>query len=59
MKIVLQEIYVTLAKFALQGSENRKICGSDARQNFARVYSPNTITSNNHAKKYSSDCSAQ
>ena len=28
-KIVLQEIYVILAKSALQGSENRKILGSD------------------------------
>ena len=28
-KIVLEEIYETLAKFALQGSENRKILGSD------------------------------
>ena len=28
-KIVLQEIYVILAKFALQGSENHKILGSD------------------------------
>ena len=28
-KIVLQEIYVISAKFALQDSENRKIMGSD------------------------------
>ena len=28
-KIVLQEIYVILAKFALHGSENRKILGSN------------------------------
>ena len=28
-KIVLQEIYVILAKFAPQGSENRKTLGSD------------------------------
>ena len=29
-KIVLQEIYVILAKFALQGSENCKILGSNS-----------------------------
>ena len=30
-RLVLQEIYVILAKFAPQGSKNRKILGSDMR----------------------------
>ena len=58
-KIVLQEMYVILAKFAPQGLENRKTLGSNLGYDFFLVYSPNTITSNNHAYKYSSDCSAQ
>ena len=58
MRIVLLEIYVILAKFAPQGLENRRIVGSNPGYDFAGVYSPNIITSNNHSYKYSSNCSA-
>ena len=51
--------YVILAKFAPQGSENRKILGSDPGKDFAWVYSSNEIISSDHAQKYSSDYSAE